>query len=148
MGYIKQKKQQFRQQRTQKAISETSEKAKELKKLREQRLALEGQANIRRLEQSERSKIQAAKGPSNIERFGVGLAKVINQGKTAGTKFKKSQNERKRGQSVSSGLARFGSINQGSRGVAFGGNSSPFDIGPTAPKKKKKSRDITIRISR
>ena len=85
-------------------------------------------------------------GPSKFERFGVGLTKVVNAAKEA----KKAVPKKK----ISKGSpSRLRSINQGSGGLAFGGNSgsnSAFSFGPTPQKKKeiKKQTPIIIKINR
>ena len=138
---IRNKKEQFRNLQKARGQEDNIKRANELKKLREQRIQLEGKAELERLKQSELRRIESAKvkAPSKLAAFGTGLAAVMNK--------QKSQSKK---------LNRFGGLNRGSTGIQLGGSgfnaggnsksSSAFSFGPTpkaaAPGKKHRKRII------
>lgn len=77
---------------------------------------------------------QKVQGSSKVQKFGKGLAKVINQGRA-------QLQEQKQ---------KTGGINFGAASSPFGGSSGkrsgPFALGTTKPEKKNKGKRITITI--
>lgn len=151
--FIREKKRQFQQARVNKATIDTVKEAKELKALKEERLVMEGRAKIRRIREMEEAKIRAAREPSRLQRLAKGASRMQRSAKRKG--YLKGTN--------------LGQINQGSRGLQFGGagpdygggrqrRSGGFNFGggpgpdfggkkPEQPQKKNRG-DITIKISR
>jgi hypothetical protein len=140
--FIAKQKDAHQRQRLYSVRSQTSEarlKNYELEQLRQKEQKLtQAHAETQRLER-DIATTQQARGPSGIQRFGQGLAKVMNKTK-ADVKDAKSKGYMKGidfGGSKPSNARRAGNtlsrINQGSTGLAFGGssqgNSNPFSSG-------------------
>lgn len=149
-AFIQRKKEAFRQQQVNKSQTENIKRADELQRLRTERIRMEGKANLEQAKQQELAKISAAKAkaPSNLMKFGQGLAGVINRaGKSKGTKSKGSMfGGNTVGGTGSKGIDFGGRANGsqfgGQKGLDFGGkSSSPFNsIGRVnQPAKNRKS---------
>lgn len=118
---INRRKEKFKAQRTIKSQQDNIRKAEELQRLRLERQKYEGKAKLNRLIEEENIRIEKAKGPSNLQKFGAGLTKVVNKQKAKQSKrvVPKSGNKLRQ-------------INQGSGGIQFGGSgNSNFEFTPT-----------------
>ena len=116
--YINKQKTKFKAKRTQMSQVENVKKAEELQKLREERIKLEGKANLEKARNEELRRIEAAKkaNPNKLQRFGMGLKKLSDKAKARETpkKFYESDNS----------------------GIGFGGSGSPFSSDLFNKKKK------------
>lgn len=66
------------------SMQENEKKAAELKQLRDERIRLEGKANLENLRQSELRKIKdLKKGNNKVRNFGKNLANLINKSKSS-----------------------------------------------------------------
>ena len=130
--YIQAKKQQFQRTRINKAAIDSERDAQKLKLLREERLALEGRAKIRDITQQEESRIDAARGPSGLQRFGNNLSMITNRvGSRRGT-----GGPGKRLPGPNTGKVRgpnLGQVNRGSEGIDFGGRGGDYGSNGGSP---------------
>jgi len=116
-------------------------KAEKLKELREERIRLEGKANLEKLQARERARIQTAKQNSGLGSKLKSYAKKINESKPKASRF---------GASTSGGIQFGGSTSNGG-GMDFGGSNTKSDTfnfgGSSKPKTEDKPKPKRIIIN-
>jgi len=141
LSRINEAKSKFKKLQSDKSQRANVIKAEKLRELREERIKLEGKANLEKLEARERARIQTAKQNSGLGNKLKAYAKQINNSKPKASRF---------GASTSGGI-QFGGSSSSGGGIDFGGRNTKSDTfsfgGSSKPKTEDKPKPKRIIIN-